>query len=232
MTQDLTLLYYTANLITDHFAERVRSHLERCVEQLSPAGEALPIVSVSQKPIAFGRNICVGDIGASTYNVYKQILIGAEAATTPYIACCEDDTLYPPEHLAYRPPTRDVFAYNLNRWWIEPEGHYRHRRRPNMSACIASTALMVEALRERFAKFPTPSTDRKQLNGWGEPGRYEENLGLPQRALLYFETSAPVVSFDHKPSLGGIRRRGAGDVIQDDLPPWGNGRELWSVVHG
>ena len=107
---DLTVIYYTANLISDYFADNVRKKL------LEVLGDT-PLISVSQKPIDFGENICVGEIGASNYNVYFQILKGAKAAKTRYVMMAEDDTLYPPEHFLQRPPVGS-FAYNLNRWTV------------------------------------------------------------------------------------------------------------------
>ena len=83
----ITVLYYTANVVNEIFAKNVR-------RQLRAAAGDLPIVSVSQKPIDFGENICVGDIGRSHINIYRQVLIAAECAQTPYVALCEDDILY------------------------------------------------------------------------------------------------------------------------------------------
>ena len=66
---DLTIIYYTANHISDYFMANTKKQLIRAI------GDA-PIISVSQKPMKLGKNICVGDIGRSGYNLYKQILIG------------------------------------------------------------------------------------------------------------------------------------------------------------
>lgn len=226
---DLAILYYTANRIDDGFAMNIRYELEKSIEpQRFNAG----IISISQKPILFGSNICVGDIGASVYNVYRQILIGARAAATKWVACCEDDTLYPAEHFEWRPPDEETFCYNMNRWWIEQEGIFRYRDRTGMCTCICSRDLLVEALEERFEKFPKPMTERRQYNGWGEPGRYDGNLGLTQRKLIYFKTEDPIVTFNHKPSLGGLRRTNPGDIIQENLEPWGNAKEVWKSIHG
>ena len=76
---DLTVIYYTANYLNNRFADRVREQLIRAIGQT-------PLISVSHKPMDFGENICVGDIGRSVYNIYKQVLIGARAAKTKYVA--------------------------------------------------------------------------------------------------------------------------------------------------
>src|SRR5512146_591189 len=117
---DITACYYTANQLPEYLAESVRNRL---VESTRVAG--VPIVSVSQYPISLGRNICIGPIGPSLLHLYEPVLIAAEHATTPYVALCEDDCLYPPSHFTcYRPPD-SVFGYNQNKWtvfaWDEPE---------------------------------------------------------------------------------------------------------------
>ena len=53
---DLTVIYYTANKISDHFAAHTMRHL------LTSIGD-LPLITVSQMPMTFGENICV--IGSS-----------------------------------------------------------------------------------------------------------------------------------------------------------------------
>jgi len=70
---DLTLLLATANLLPDETARRIRQAL------LYVTGNRYPVVSVSQRAIDFGSNICVGEIGASKYNAYWQLYIGAQA---------------------------------------------------------------------------------------------------------------------------------------------------------
>ena len=77
---DLTILYYTANKIPEHFANSVRADLLRVTEK------KIPIISISQKPITFGMNSCVGEIGASAYNVYFPVsYTHLTLPTTPYV---------------------------------------------------------------------------------------------------------------------------------------------------
>jgi hypothetical protein len=225
---DLTILFYSANHLDDvvpHFVERVRRHLT----EVSAPG--IPIISVTHRPTPLGTNVVVGDIGISAYNVYKQILIGAEQATTPFVACAEDDILYGSDHWTFRPP-EDEFWYDEARWTLDDDGIFWWRNRTNMSVCIAPRALMVETLRERFEKYPTPTLDRMQLKGWGEPGRYEGNLKLPPRTRAFFRATMPSVGFNHRPSLGGKRRRQPdADILVRELAPWGDARALWAAYY-
>ena len=220
---DLSLLYYTANRIKDRFSKRVRDHL------ISITQGKIPVISISQKPMNFGLNIHVGDIGFSTYNIYKQILIGAKAATTEFVACCEDDSLYNEEHLSFR-PLADEIAYNINRWTVDSSGIYFTRGRVGMCMCIAPRELLIRTLEERFEKFPVP-LDRVGATGWGEPGKVEERLGLPIVKLLTFRTNAPTITFNHR-GLGGRRKILPTDIVSDELPEWGRADELWRTFCG
>lgn len=232
---DLTLLYYTANRIDDHFASNVRWDL------LRRKPECAPCITVSHKPLTGWKNICVGDIEPSIYQVYRNVLAGANAAKTDFVACCEDDTVYARSHFTYR-PALDTFAYDLSRWVItrqlsadgkRREAFFYWRERHQMAMCICSRELLIETLEERFVKYPNPVPHEvAKKTGWGEPGRYEKNLGVTRRKLEYFRAEEPSVTFNHSESLMGRRRVNAGDVIRQDLPPWGRADELWERIHG
>lgn len=221
---DATILYYTANQPNRPFVDYVCEHL------IQMAGN-IPILSISQKPMQLGTNICVGDIGYSVYNVYKQIWIGTQAATTDYVICCEDDTLYPAEHFACRPPS-GTFGYNVNRYWLEPNGLCWPSPRVVLGACVVERDLMVEALSERLERYPDPLMDRRQTAGWQEPGRQDTAMGWTPRSMTTFKTDTPVVSFNHRGSLGGHRRRPPTDAMVDTLTGWGNGRALLNRLMG
>lgn len=233
---DITILYYTANRISEHFGWEVRMRLLRMHIEFQRQ-----LVSVSHKPIGRGwDSIIVGDKPPSIWQTYQNILIGAKAATTPYIACCEDDTLYAPGHFMYRPPL-DTFAYNHMRYVItrkagedgKREAFYYFRERTQMAMCIAPRELLIETLEERFAKYPTPVPHEiAKKTGWGEPGRYEKNLGLTPRKLEYFRSAQPNVTFNHGDSLMGRRAVKPDDILAQSIEPWGEANALWNAVYG
>jgi len=218
--EDITVLYYTSNRIEEPFATNVRNHL------LSFISKGTPIISISQKPMNFGNNIYVKDLNPSIYNIYKQIYIGASAVSTRYIMCAEDDALYNLEHFQYRPPD-DAFGYNLNKWMVNGNFFF-HRNRVNMSTCVAPTDLMVNTLEVRLTKYPDPEM---KLVKWGEPGRFEEFLGLPIVKMDLFKTEQAVLTFNHRPSVGGVRRTMKGDVIKEELMGWSKATELWKEMY-
>jgi hypothetical protein len=113
----------------------------------------------------------------SSSNIYWQLLKGAKLATTKYIAVAEDDTLYSKEHFAFRPPD-NCFAYNLTRWttytWGEPIYSLKNFIKTN-AVLIAPRESVIEALEERFAKYPH-DMENIPLGMCGEIGFYEKEL--------------------------------------------------------
>ena len=214
----ITLIYYTANRIPDKFAENVR-------DEIFVMANGKPIISISQKPLDFGKNICVGDIGYKVSNVYRQILIGAKEADTDYVACCEDDTLYVSEHFDFF-PEEDAFYYNENRWNLNPTEYYYRMNRFNMSVCVAPTKLMIKTLEERFEKFGGTHPRHS-----GEPGRHEKSMGLTPVKMRKFRTDNPVIQINHRISLGSVRKKKfVSDKFVEYLPYWHSASDLWRNV--
>jgi len=110
---DLTIVYYSSNREKPIFEHNVTCTL------LDAIGD-LPLISVTQKPMVLGKNICVGDIGATPDNVLLQMMLGAKEADTKYIGFGQSDTLYHKSHFEFRPKEDDVFYYPDNAYllWV------------------------------------------------------------------------------------------------------------------
>jgi hypothetical protein len=222
---DLTLLYYSASRIDQRFQTAVIAELA----SVRPLGAELE--TLFQPP----------ETACSIWQVYRNVLCLAKRATTAYVACCEDDTVYSASHFASRPP-HDTFAYDRNRWVITRRVNpvtrtfdtiFYWRQRHQMAMCIAPRELLIDTLEERFAKYPEPVPHAvAKATGWGEPGRYEKNLGLTPRRMEYFDAPEPSVTFNHKHSLMGVRQWKETDNIVHELAPWGRADALWSRIHG
>ncbi|MBI2009515.1 hypothetical protein HYS84_03900 [Candidatus Saccharibacteria bacterium] len=223
---DLTAIYYTANIISDYFAQNVR-------EQLLKAIGDLPLISVSKKPLDFGRgstNICVGDTPRSQVNIYRQALIGAKAAKTKYIAMAEDDVLYSPAHFKYRSPP-GVFFYNVGAWgmftWSEPLFTCKLNGRRNLSGLICERDLFIEAMEERFSLWPDDNKIDKSI--FGEPGKYDKQLGTTSHPTEVFYANPPNIVFSHQTALSfeglGTRKR-AGQIRATEIPYWGTAEKI------
>lgn len=119
---DKTIVYYTSNGDYPSLENAVRNTIRE-------HSQGLPIVSVSQQPIDFGENICVGDIGRSRHNIYKQLRIGAENAKTRFLVVCEADFLYPPQWFQFDPPRDDTYYYPEECWiiWKKKAAFFRKK---------------------------------------------------------------------------------------------------------
>ena len=97
---DLTVIYYTNNLEKPEFEGRIQRTLKETTDFLE-----IPIISVSQKPIDFGKNICVGEVGASSQNAFRRLQLGAIEAKTRFVCPAEADFLHPREYFEFVPPS-------------------------------------------------------------------------------------------------------------------------------
>lgn len=221
-SSDLTIIYLTASRIPVSFAEYQRKIL------LEAAGEH-QIISMSREPLDFGKNILqVGPICADT--IYREMLRAAKIATTPYVAIAEDDTLYPKEHFDFFRPEKDTFAYNQNRLalftWGTPT--YSWKNRKTNATLIAPRELMIEALEERYAKYPDGIPDN-MLNGELGREKVERKLGVTIRKSVEVFSEISVIQINHKHGLDttAVRRsKSLGQIKAFDIPHWGKASEL------
>ena len=181
---DLTVIYYTNNREKPEFAQRIR-------ESLLESIDGLPLISVSQKPLDFGENICVGDVGSSTQNTFRQIQIGAMAATTKFIATAEADCLYPSEHFKFRPPTDDRIYCARPMWCLMARRGMTCVYSPKKMGCLGASIMNRENAIIAFSK---------QLDALGQWGSVDErDLRLVNifnfMARGYFSLEIPVVTF-------------------------------------
>lgn len=228
-TNDLTVVYYTANKIPQGFANITREHLLLAMGRI-------PLVIVYQGYGTWENSLDVPELTLkhvdfipSHLNIYRQALIGAKEAKTKYIALAEDDVLYPAEHFKHR-PSPGVFAYNKSVWsiytWVKPP-IFSYKDRRNMYSLICERELFIEAMEERFAKYPTE--DNLFLGNWAEPGKYEKNLGVTERKTEVFYTNIPLVAFSHETALSYQnlgKRKKLGDLRVTALPHWGSAEKV------
>ncbi len=179
MAADTTIIYLTDNCLDERVAEACKRHLLK-------AADGKRIISVSQKPMDFGENICVGDIGRSSINIDKQLLEGLKLVKTRFVAVAEHDVVYDKEHFNYVPPEDIYFYYNVNCWLLQysskghPEynGLFSFRKSESywllQSQLIANTDSMIEVEEQKIhilsdTKVGARWADRARL---GEPGIY------------------------------------------------------------
>lgn len=210
---DITAIYCTAGKISEYFAKNIHDNLEKSLREI-------PLIDMIKPP----------EVPASITNYYKTLLEACSTAATPYVAICEDDTLYSDDHFRYYRPPMDTFAYNFNRWniypWSKPP-FYSLRQREILATGIFPRELFIKAIKDKFAADP----EGKKLEWWGEPGRqkYEKMLGVPLNKSCTFETYNPQIVFSHMDSfcyetLGKKKR--AGKIRALELPYFGRASDI------
>lgn len=213
-----TILYYTSNREKPDFEQRVRENILKVSD--------LPIVSVSQYPIDFGKNICVGDVGTSGFNMFRQVLIGCKACDTKYIISAEADCLYPPDYFTYRPP-RDDRAYRDSNLYVMPDARdfFFYKEEGATHAQVVNREFYIKTLEELFKDAPEWSIEEKNFP------RERHRMVDVFRGNEYFRTENPVVQIKtHK----GMRYYTHSDRTPiKDIPYWGNGTKFRNkYLHG
>lgn len=220
---DITIIFLTQNKLSEKWVAYHRAVLE-------DAADGAPIISVSRKPIDFGTNIIQTE-PESAVNIFWQTLRAAKIATTPYIGMAEDDTLYPKEHFHSFRPAPNVFAYNQTRWgmfaWGKPI--YYWTSTVSCMTMIAPRELAIEALEERFAKYPLET--QGNINAGGELGKREREilLGVKPQNLQVFFTSDPILYIQHKESVDVLnqkQRKRMPRVRAYEIPNWGRSEDM------
>jgi hypothetical protein len=219
--KDYTVIYLTASLIPESFAAYQRKVLMEAIGDV-------PLISVSRIPLDFGINI-IDDGEKCTSNIYKQMLRAAKIATTKYVIVAEDDTLYCKNHFTFFRPKDDAFGYNRNRaslfTWGEPIYHWRNR----LSNCslIAPRDLLIEALEERFKKYPNGIPEK--IVGELGRGMVDRNLGVTVRNCEEAYSDTSIIQINHENAselLQRNHRKSYGQIKAYDIPFWGKAKDL------
>jgi hypothetical protein len=205
------IIYYTSNRENENFEKKIR-------ENILKAG--LPIISVSQKPIDFGTNICVGDVGVSGFNALRQIMIACDRADSEYVICAEADCLYPPDYFTFKPDGKDIYrntntylmGYNRDYYWKKNEG--------GLWSQIVKRKFYIERLRRLFE-------DEAMWDATQKNFPKEKGMTLFEN-FTYYETANPCISFK---TGKGMRRFSHSDRTPIyNLPYWGNSKELYDTL--
>jgi hypothetical protein len=108
--KNTTIIFVTSNTEDEIFETKIR-------EIIKENSGGLPIISISRKPIKFGKNICIGEESSiSDSTTYRQILKGLLKAKTDFVVIAKPNYLYPPEYFSFLPPTKtDIYKYT-NIW--------------------------------------------------------------------------------------------------------------------
>lgn len=207
-----TIIYYTSNRETEEFEGRVQ-------ETLLKNCPGLPIISVSQKPMDFGKNICVGDVGTSGFNMFRQVQIACEAAKTRFVISAEADCLYPPDYFQFIPPRLDV-PYRNSNLYVMPDKRdfFFYKKEGATHAQIVSREFYLKILKALFKGAPKWSLDEKNFpkERWHKEDIFDK--------IVYWKSKNPV--FQIKTHRGMRYYTNSDRTPIPSLPFWGSGKEI------
>src|SRR3990167_755639 len=214
---DLTAIYYSAEEAPEEFRATLYENLRKVFD-----GTIITVLKPDNVP-------------RSQAQIYRQVLQGAKEAKTKYVVCCEDDCLYSPEHFKFRPKPNH-WGYNMNSWniytWGEPVFSYKAPGgRRNLNGLICERELLIKHLEERFRLWP----DEVDINIFGEPGKYDNQLGTTPYPSEYFYPNPPNIVFSHQKNLqfeGLGTRKALGQIRAVGLPYWGTAEKIMSYYDG
>lgn len=213
---DKTIIYYTANRENPIFEQKIID------DMLTKKGD-LPIISVSQKPMELGENICVGDVGFSYLNERKQILLAAKLAKTEYIITTESDFLYPPEYFQFEPSGEDFYRWD-NIWimWLQDGRRDKFYKKRSVSdgAQIVKRTFFIDLLEKYLGPYPN----------WHEkndPTRDPRHSPYHHVPFTLIHGENPCVSVKSHHGLTYITAvDGSAESVRDELPYWGDVKKL------
>lgn len=207
-----TIIYYTSNREDPKFEQRIQENL------LKVCGN-LPIISVSHKPIDLGENICVGDVGASGFNMFRQVQIACEKAKTDFVISAEADCLYPPDYFEFVPKQDDV-CYRTNNLYVMPDhrDYFFHKKEGATHAQIVGRKFYLDTLKKLFKGAPKWSETEKNFP--------KERLKKEDvfEHIEYWETKNPVVQIKTHRSMRYYTH--SERVPIHSLPYWGEGKKV------
>src|SRR3972149_8804255 len=236
---DISVIYYTCN----HLETEAPEFVKNTKEQLLKAIGDHPLISVSHKPLDFGQNVCIGDIGRSHFNIYHQILEGCKVAKSEFVSMAEDYIFFSLEHFNTFVPKLTDFAYDMEKLslftWTKPPMYSFRTNRRVINQLIARRTTLIEALEERFKRreelHKVGWTDERISSIWGDIGRYEKMLGVTVREVEEFFSATPSIVFTHPKAYGYEMNHGKhkrlGDIKMYDIPIWGKASDMLKLYY-
>ncbi len=190
--QQKYILYYSNNVLEgtplDGFVQTT----------LKQAAKKIPIVSVSQKPMTLGNNICVGPKPCSHASIFEQILAGLKCiGDDAYVFLVEHDCLYHASHFTDAPACAskpNQVNYNTHCYRCIDDGYARRSsKHPALSQCSGLAGTLRAAITEKLYLY--------QNDGYREGIRKVEpgtGKGCYWAEVCYYESEIPNVDIRHK----------------------------------
>ena len=203
-----SVIYYTSNRENQEFEGKIIYDLAHKT--------SLPIISVSQKPIKLGKNICVGDVGTSGFNLCRQIQIACREANTDFVISAESDCLYSPEYFTFTPKRLDIPYRNTNIYVIRYKRETFSKKDSSMFAQVVGREFFINRLDDLFGDSSMWNTKEKNFPKERKRKIFDE--------YEYFWTDSACISF--KTGRGMRQHTNTDDTEAYSLPYWGTAKGL------
>lgn len=214
------MVYYTDNRLDERLMAACMKVLDRC-------RNGHDLVSVSLKPLDYGRNITLA-LERGQLTMFKQILAGLEACKADVVFLVEHDLLYHPSHFEFTPPTQGAYYYNENTWKVDAaSGQALFYHCKQTSGLCAWRDLLLEHYRKRVAKVEAEGYNR---NMGYEPGCHRPPRGVDDHPALSWMSAVPNIDIRHGGNLtksrwsqDEFRNKNSclGWKLADEVPGWG-----------
>lgn len=213
---DITIIYYSSNREKPEFEQRIK-------DQILKVSAGLPIISVTQKPIDFGKNIVVGDVGASGFNMFRQVQIACREAKTRFVLSAEADCVYPPDYFQFVPPRVDICYRNKNLYVMGQHRTYFFKKEEGAThAQIVGREFYLRSLDKLFEGAPDWSVEEKNFPK-ERTHKKREDVFLPGE-IEFYETKYPVIQIKTSQSMRHYTH--SDRVPRNELPYWGKGADF------
>jgi len=204
-----TVIYVSSNKEDSEFERKTREDL------LKKVGD-LPIISVTQKPVDLGKNICVGDVGASGFNFCRQNLIACQEAKTDVVISAESDCLYSKDYFEFRPEKLDISYRNTNIYVQHYGNDCFFKKDMSTFSQVVGREFYKDRLELLFQDQPEWDATKKNFPKEIKRKLFDE--------FETFETEGPCLSF--KTGKGMRRYTQSERVPIYELPYWGKTKEI------
>lgn len=213
---ETTVIFYSSNKEHPDFEQRI-------IDNLKKSCGNLPIISVTQKPTDLGKNIVVGDVGVSGYNMFRQVLIACKEANTKFVISAEADCVYPPDYFTFIPLREDICYRNSNLYVMGQYRDYFYKKPGGAThAQIVGRKFYIETLEKLFGDSPMWSTEEFNFPKERSQGKQDDVFWRDK--IEYYESDNPVVQIKTNHSM---RHYTASERIPiKEIPYWGNGKDF------
>ena len=189
------IVYYTDNRCEERIMRLVR-------DKLTQICNGYEIISVSQYPIDWGKNI-VMPLLHSPLSMFKQMLRGLQESDADIIFFAEHDVLYHPTHFDFTPAKKDVFYYNEHTWKVDAKtGQALFYHTKQTSGLCAHRELLLEHYTKRLERVEKEGFSRSM--GF-EPGTHRPPKGVDSYKAESFWSKYPNVDIRHSSNLTANR---------------------------